>query len=503
MDVLEADLLAIAHEEGDSLIRVRRSRIAQHKDGSTDPAEINFFSCPVDPTRDTVPEQLTIDFPQFQWIIEVLCRENLADMSMGEFARLVLLDKAVDLKVEDQAPEAFRNLQNSSAHHHHHDRHHKRSHAQPPKVAATMLSGDLWAELVSEDALTRPRRHGLRGASSTQFSSTVQSKSSASRASDSVTAADHTLKPELNLDNPNLIQMRLGVASMLKSANVQSQVHIPYGPDDRSEGVTASLPATASKPGDEKKSSVASNSRAAGGNLMTAQQRLNARMQKYEAARSARQVARRRKRRVFAARMQRVTLLARARASVPLLQIQVCCAYTCANTCAQVLLAKACGPATVVRDKSLEAGAVHKLQLSTAVFQHTDRQVRRHDEATSVAAGPSVIQSRAAGGGWTAAKRGVGGQDDEPAETSEFLRDRNMLERAFDDNSYLTYVHRLMGTEDEKEVSGTQSKKLDNFWHRYLSKWDHVLNSDHADPRKGEPAREGQFVRVRACVSSG
>ena len=299
MDVLEADLLAIAHEEGDSLIRVRRSRIAQHKDGSTDPAEINFFSCPVDPTRDTVPEQLTIDFPQFQWIIEVLCRENLADMSMGEFARLVLLDKAVDLKVEDQAPEAFRNLQNSSAHHHHHDRHHKRSHAQPPKVAATLLSGDLWAELVSEDALTRPRRHGLRGASSTQFSSTVQSKSSASRASDSVTAADHTLKPELNLDNPNLIQMRLGVASMLKSANVQSQVHIPYGPDDRSEGATASLPATASKPGDEKKSSVASNSRAAGGNLMTAQQRLNARMQKYEAARSARQVARRRERRVL------------------------------------------------------------------------------------------------------------------------------------------------------------------------------------------------------------
>ena len=86
---------------------------------------------------------------------------------------------------------------------------------------------------------------------------------------------------------------------MLKSANVQSQVHIPYGPDDRSEGVTASLPATASKPGDEKKSSVASGSRAAGGNLTTAQQRLNARMQKYEAARSARQVARRREPRVL------------------------------------------------------------------------------------------------------------------------------------------------------------------------------------------------------------
>ena len=322
MDVLEADLLAIAHEEGDSLIRVRRSRIAQHKDGSTDPADVNFFSCSVDPTRDTVPEQLTIDFPQFQWIIEVLCRENLADMSMGEFARLVLLDKAVDLQVEDQAPEAFRNLQNSSAHHHRHDRHHKRSHAQPPKVAATMLSGDLWAELVSEDALTRPRHHGLRGAASTQFSSTVQSKSSASRASDSVTAADHTLKPELNLDNPNLIQMRLGVASMLKSANVQSQVHIPYGPDDRSEGVTASLPATASKPGDEKKSSVASGRRAADGHLMTAQQRLNARMQKYEAARSARQVIARRRAARLAARVQRVTLRVCARVRA-----------TTANTC--------------------------------------------------------------------------------------------------------------------------------------------------------------------------
>ena len=165
-----------------------------------------------------------------------------------------------------------------------------------------------------------------------------------------------------------------------------------------------------------------------------------------------------------------------------------------------MLLAKACGPATVVRDKSLEAGAAHKLELSTAVFQHTDRQVRRHDEATSVAAGPSVTQSGVAGGGWTAAKLGVGGQDDEPAETSEFLRDRNMLERAFDDNSYLTYVHRLMGTEDEKEVSGTQSKKLDNFWHRYLSKWDHVLNSDIADPRKGERARGAICPRASLCI---
>ena len=91
---LEEDLSAIS-EEDSHLLQIQQKppkRLTQRS-----PADVVVYSVN---KHETLVEQLTIDFEQFKWIMEVVSKENLADMSLAEFARLVFLEKVVDLKVD-------------------------------------------------------------------------------------------------------------------------------------------------------------------------------------------------------------------------------------------------------------------------------------------------------------------------------------------------------------------------------------------------------------------
>ena len=91
---LEEDLSAIS-EEDSHLLQIQQKppkRLTQRS-----PADVVVYSVN---KHETLVEQLTIDFEQFKWMMEVVSKVNLADMSLAEFARLVFLEKVVDLKVD-------------------------------------------------------------------------------------------------------------------------------------------------------------------------------------------------------------------------------------------------------------------------------------------------------------------------------------------------------------------------------------------------------------------
>jgi hypothetical protein len=105
-------------------------------------------------------EQLMLGYENFRWVIEVVCKENLGGMSVGEFSRLVFLEKAVELNVHEHRPATFRNLQNNEAHSHRHPRNTKADHLIPPNVSAVKLWGDIWGLVCA--CLREREREGQR-----------------------------------------------------------------------------------------------------------------------------------------------------------------------------------------------------------------------------------------------------------------------------------------------------------------------------------------------------
>ena len=75
-----------------------------------------WFYCTI-PKTDAAPvQELVIDYPEFRWVLGVICEEHLGGMSVGEFARLFFLEKVVNLTNE---PEGFYNLQDVRLADHH------------------------------------------------------------------------------------------------------------------------------------------------------------------------------------------------------------------------------------------------------------------------------------------------------------------------------------------------------------------------------------------------
>jgi hypothetical protein len=225
-------------------------------------------------------DQLTIDYTQFRWIIEVVCKEHLGGMSVGEFARIVFLEKVVDLNVQAHEPEAFRNLQEAKSHHHddkrhQHEHHH---HTAPPKIQETRLWGDIWTSLTGEDATLMRHKPGPRSVTgNTQTSKGSKSSrrvpshgtSRSSKSSGTSKAADPPyITEDSTLDNTNLIQMRLGIQSIVASANTTTAAIFGETPTET--------------PVSFKKASSKKDTKA----RLNAQQRLHARVQEYEITRS-------------------------------------------------------------------------------------------------------------------------------------------------------------------------------------------------------------------------
>ena len=81
-------------------------------------------------------------------------------------------------------------------------------------------------------------------------------------------------------------------------------------------------------------------------------------------------------------------------------------------------------------------------------------------------------QEAAAGGG-TAPTEEYG--DDDGRAALEFFREKNITEKGFDASSYFTYVQGLMAHAGDTTAENTSMDKAhDNFWYRFLTKWDHV-----------------------------
>ena len=163
LDVLEKELQDIADDRQGPIQIISKSfsvpingAVALSGKGETAsrrPAPAAWFKCrkskpdkldDVEWDKQAQVEQLMLGYENFRWVIEVVCRENLGGMSVGEFSRLVFLEKAVELNVHQHRPASFRNLQNNEAHSHHHPRHTKADHLIPPNVSAVKLWGDIW-----------------------------------------------------------------------------------------------------------------------------------------------------------------------------------------------------------------------------------------------------------------------------------------------------------------------------------------------------------------------
>lgn len=122
-----------------------------------------------------------------------------------------------------------------------------------------------------------------------------------------------------------------------------------------------------------------------------------------------------------------------------------------------MVLAKACGANTIVRDVVQQKA--FDLPLDAAVFAEQKK-----------------FEALEAGAGGADATDGDGilGDDDERA-ASEFFRDKNVTEKGFDTSSYYTYVHGLLAQAGQEAADTfTIDKKHDSFWQRFLTKWDHV-----------------------------
>jgi len=153
LDVLESELQEIAEDEEEvppilerieREVRGRRRSMNGKLAENGKPGKQVCYQC----TAHEAPvQQLMLDYPQFRWVIEVVCKENLGGMSLGEFSRLVFLEKAVELHVGEHSPVTFRNLQDNDAHRHSHVRHTKPALVRPNKVRSVKLWGDIWGQV--------------------------------------------------------------------------------------------------------------------------------------------------------------------------------------------------------------------------------------------------------------------------------------------------------------------------------------------------------------------
>jgi hypothetical protein len=121
-----------------------------------------WFYCTI-PKTDAAPvQEPVIDYPQFRWVLGVICEEHLGGMSVGEFARLFFLEKVVNLTNE---PEGFYNLQDVRLSDH---------HMNCARVYNTVLRGALWNEVTG----TSDRNSGVRSKYSVSSKSSNTSKDS-------------------------------------------------------------------------------------------------------------------------------------------------------------------------------------------------------------------------------------------------------------------------------------------------------------------------------------
>ena len=127
----------------------------------------------------------------------------------------------------------------------------------------------------------------------------------------------------------------------------------------------------------------------------------------------------------------------------------------------QVVLAKACGENTIVRD--LAQRQALELPLDAAVFAEQKKIEELEAGAARFLEEGDIADENGGGEGGHAAY--------------EFFRDKNIMEKQFDDHNYFTYVHRMIteaGDKFKDEITAID-KKHDNFWHRLQTKWDAVV----------------------------